>query len=158
MNIGDKMPLYLGKDAEGNEVRTSDFKGKKLIVYFYPKDNTPGCSAEACSLRDGYEQFLNMGYVVVGVSKGSETSHRKFAAKYSLPFVLIADTDHRLCEEFGVWQLKKMAGREYMGIVRTTFVADENGVVTDIIRKVDTKNAAAQLFSLLEGRNSLNPA
>lgn len=158
MNIGDKIPEVLGVDANGKTITLSDFPGKKFIIYFYPKDNTPGCTAEACSLRDGYEQLKQMGYVVIGVSKDSESSHQKFAGKYELPFVLISDTDHKLAEAFGVWQLKKMAGREYMGMVRTTFITDANGIVTDIIRKVDTKNAAAQLFSLLDGRNSPNPA
>lgn len=146
MKIGDKAPEILGKDADGREVRLSDFAGKKIVLYFYPKDNTPGCTAEACSLRDGMEELAAEGFAVVGVSKDSEASHQKFAAKHELPFTLIADTDHRLCEEFGVWRLKKMAGREYMGIVRTTFIIDGNGIVTDIIGKVDTKNAAAQVL------------
>ncbi|MCM1290353.1 MAG: thioredoxin-dependent thiol peroxidase [Prevotella sp.] len=158
MNIGDKIPEILGKDAEGNIISMKDFPGKKFIIYFYPKDNTAGCSAEACSIRDGWKELSDMGYQVIGVSKDSEASHRKFADKYSLPFPLVADTEHQLCEQFGVWQLKKMAGREYWGIVRTTFVADENGVVTDIIRKVKTKDAAGQLFALLDGRDNPNPA
>jgi peroxiredoxin Q/BCP len=157
MNIGDKIPASLGKDQNGREVLLSDYAGKKFIIYFYPKDNTPGCTAEACSLRDNYEQFLEMGYVVIGVSKDSEASHNKFIEKYSLPFILIADTNHELCEIFGVWRKKKMAGREYMGIVRTTFVADENGIITDVIEKVNTKDASAQLFALLSGRDSINP-
>lgn len=149
MNIGDKFPDYLGKDSEGNEIRLSDFPDKKFIIYFYPKDNTPGCTAEACSIRDGYESFLTKGYVVIGVSKDSESSHMKFAEKYSLPFILIADTEHTLCEEAGVWAQKKMAGRAYMGIVRTTFVLNEKGIVTHIINKVNTKNASAQLLEIL---------
>ena len=157
MNIGDKIPEILGIDASGKEIKRSDFEGKKLIIYFYPKDNTPGCTAEACSFRDNYETFLKLGYVVIGVSKDTEASHQKFTAKYDLPFILIADTDHRLCEEFGVWRKKKMAGREYMGIVRTSFVADENGIVTDVVSKVNTKDASAQLFSILDGRDSVNP-
>lgn len=157
MNIGDKVPDMLGIDQNGNEIRLSQYPGKKFIIYFYPKDNTPGCTAEACSIRDNYEEFLKMGYVVVGVSKDSTDSHKRFIAKYELPFLLIADTDHKLCELFGVWQLKKMAGREYMGIVRTTFVTDAEGVITDVIRKVNTKAASAQLFELLDGRNSPNP-
>lgn len=157
MNIGDKIPASIGKDQNGREVLLSDYVGKKFIIYFYPKDNTPGCTAEACSLRDNYEQFLEMGYVVIGVSKDSEASHNKFIEKYSLPFILIADTNHELCELFGVWRKKKMAGREYMGIVRTTFVADENGIITDVIEKVNTKDASAQLFALLSGRDSINP-
>lgn len=158
MTIGDKFPNVLGKDKNGNEVKLSDYPGKKFIIYFYPKDNTPGCTAEACSLRDNYSIFNQMGYQVIGVSKDSEASHEKFASKYDLRFPLVADTDCVLCELAGVWQKKKMAGREYMGIVRTTFVTDENGVVTDKIEKVNTKAASEQLFALLDDRNDPNPA
>ena len=158
MNIGDKFPDLLGLDQDGKEVRLSDFKDKRFIIYFYPKDNTPGCSMEAQSLRNGYKNFLEMGYQVIGVSKDSAASHVKFICKYELPFPLIADTDCELCKTAGVWQLKKMAGREYMGIVRTTFVCDSDGTVTDIIAKVKTKEAAEQLYALLDGRNALNPA
>lgn len=157
MNIGDKVPDMLGFDQNGQEVKLSDYPGKKFIIYFYPKDSTPGCTAEACNLRDNYEEFLNLGYVVIGVSKDSTDSHKRFIAKNNLPFLLIADTDHTLCEQFGVWQQKKMAGREYMGIVRTTFVTDDNGVITDVVRKVNTKAASEQLFTMLDGRNSPNP-
>ena len=157
MNIGDKFPDILGKDALGKEVKLSDFPGKKFIIYFYPKDNTSGCSMEAVSLKDNYDTFLQMGYQIIGVSKDSEASHQKFAEKYSLPFPLIADTDCKLCETAGVWRLKKMCGKEYMGIVRTTFVCDHDGIVTDVIEKVQTKTAADQLFKLLEGRGDINP-
>ena len=146
--VGATFPQLLGVDARGREVKRSDFPGKKLIAYFYPKDNTPGCTAEACSLRDGYARLGQAGYQVIGVSKDSEASHQKFAAKYDLPFPLISDPEHRLCEEAGVWQLKKMCGRESMGTVRTTFIIDENGVVTDIIKKVDTKQSAKQIIDL----------
>lgn len=158
MNIGDKFPDLLGLDQNGKEVRLSDFPGKRFIIYFYPKDNTAGCSLEAQSLRDGYRNLLEMGYQVIGVSKDSEKSHLKFIDKYSLPFPLVADTECKLCETAGVWRLKKMAGREYMGIVRTTFVCDHDGTVTDVIEKVDTRNAAEQLYKLLDGRYSVNPA
>lgn len=158
MNIGDKMPDLLGKDAEGKEIRLSDFPGMNFIIYFYPKDNTPGCSMEAVSLRDNYEILKGMGYQVIGVSKDSAASHEKFACKYNLPFPLIADTETTLCQLCGVWQLKKMAGREYMGIVRTTFITDHDGTITDIIRKVNTKTAAEQIFALLDGRDNPNPA
>lgn len=143
------MPDLLGVDANGKEVRRSDFAGKNIILYFYPKDNTPGCTAEACSLRDGYAELARLGYQVIGVSKDSEASHVKFADKYSLPFPLISDPEHKLCELTGVWQKKKMAGREYMGVVRTTFVIDQDGTVTHVITKVNTKDAAGQLLHLL---------
>lgn len=159
MNIGDKMPDLLGKDSEGKDVRLSDFTAdKKFIIYFYPKDNTPGCTAEAKSFRNNYDTFLQMGYQVIGVSKDSEESHRKFAEKQCLPFPLVADTETELCQKAGVWRLKKMAGREYMGIVRTTFVCDHDGTVTDVVSKVTTKTAAEQLFKLLDGRGAINPA
>lgn len=157
MNIGDKFPDLLGCDADGNEVRLSNYPGKNFIIYFYPKDSTSGCTLEAISLRDNYSSFLEMGYQVIGVSKDSEASHRKFAEKNSLPFPTVADTETTLCQLAGVWQLKKMAGREYMGIVRTTFVTDADGVVTDKVDKVKTKTAAEQLFALLDNRDNPNP-
>lgn len=150
MEIGDKIPEILGFDSFGKEIKQTDFAGKKLAIYFYPKDNTPGCTAEACSLRDGYSELSAAGYDVIGVSKDSAASHQKFAAKHALPFTLIADTDLRLNEAFGVWQKKKMAGREYMGTVRTTFLVDEKGIVTDIIKKVDTKNSARQILDSIK--------
>lgn len=148
MEIGDKIPEVLGLDAEGNEIRASDFVGKKLVIYFYPKDNTSGCTAEACSLAAGYDELSAAGYAIVGVSKDSASSHKKFSEKYSLPFPLIADTDLVLNEAFGVWQKKKMCGREYMGTVRTTFLIDEQGRVSDIITKVNTKDAANQILNI----------
>lgn len=150
MNIGDMIPEVLGYDAEGRQVKASDFAGKPLIVYFYPKDNTPGCTAEACSLRDGYEALYARGFVVIGISKDSAKSHLKFAEKYSLPFILLSDESTEVNQAFGVWQKKKMAGREYMGTVRTTFITDATHHITHIITKVDTKNAAAQIESLLD--------
>lgn len=158
MTIGDKFPDLLGKDASGKEIRLSDFPGKRFIIYFYPKDNTPGCTAEACSLRDNHTQFAEMGYQIIGVSKDSAESHARFIGKYNLTFPLVADTELTLCNLAGVWQKKKMAGREYFGIVRTTFITDENGVVTDKIEKVKTKTAAEQLFDLLDNRFNPNPA
>lgn len=158
MNIGDKFPDLLGLDAQGKEIRLSDYPGKMFIIYFYPKDNTPGCTAEACNFRDNYTIFEKMGYQIIGVSKDSPASHDKFAAKFSLQFPLVADTDHKLCELAGVWRRKKMAGREYMGIVRTTFVTDENGVVTDVVEKVNAKSASEQLFGILDNRYNPNPA
>ena len=148
MKTGDTIPTLLGVNAQGQEVKSTDFAGKPLIIYFYPKDNTPGCTAEACSLRDGYDSLRNLGYEVIGVSKDSSASHAKFAEKYSLPFTLISDPSTELNQAFGVWQKKKMAGREYMGTVRTTFITDADHRVTHIINKVDTKNAAAQIMKL----------
>lgn len=147
--IGDKIPEILGLDQDGKQVKASEFAGKKLALYFYPKDNTPGCTAQACSLRDGYQDLLDAGYQVVGVSTDSDVSHQKFIEKKKLPFPLIADTDKKLVETFGVWQEKNMMGRKYMGTVRTTFLIDEKGIVRHKIegRKVDTKNHAEQILS-----------
>lgn len=149
MNIGDKLPEILGVNTKGETVRSSDFAGRPLIVYFYPKDNTPGCTAEACSFRDGYQQLTDMGYTVIGISKDSPASHLKFIAKHDLNFILLSDESTEVLQEFGVWQKKKMAGREYMGIVRTTFITDADHVITNIISKVDTKQAVAQLLGVI---------
>lgn len=149
MEIGDKIPEYLGTDAEGRRITSDMFAGKPLIIYFYPKDNTPGCTAEACSIRDGYQSLVSKGFTVIGNSKDSPASHVKFADKFSLPFMLLSDEDTSVNQAFGVWQKKRMAGREYMGTVRTTFVTDASHTVTHIIHKVDTKNAAAQLLSII---------
>ena len=145
--VGDKVPEILGKDETGRELRVSDFAGKKLVIYFYPKDSTPGCTAEACSLRDGLDDLLAAGYAVVGVSADSEASHQRFKAKQMLNFPLIADTDKALIKQFGAWGEKKMAGRVYDGILRTTFVVStDDCTVERVITKVDTKNAARQLL------------
>ena len=148
MKIGDKAPEILGRDENGQEIKMSDFKGKKLVLYFYPKDSTPGCTNEACNLRDNYERMLSKGYAVVGVSVQDEKSHRRFIEKYQLPFPLIADTEHTLVETFGVWGEKKMAGRTYMGTIRTTFIIDESGVVEDVIgpKQIKVKEHAEQIL------------
>ncbi|WP_247232197.1 thioredoxin-dependent thiol peroxidase [Telluribacter sp. SYSU D00476] len=143
---GSPAPAFEAKDQNGNTVKLSDFAGKKIVLYFYPKDDTPGCTAQACSLRDNYEAMLSRGYVVLGVSVDDEKSHRKFADKYELPFPLLADTEHRMVEDYGVWVEKSNYGRTYMGIARTTFVIDENGTIQEIIQKVDTKNHATQIL------------
>lgn len=148
MNIGDKAPELLGRDENGNELKISDFKGKKLVLYFYPKDSTPGCTSEACNLRDNYQRLLERGYAVVGVSVQDEKSHKRFIEKYQLPFPLIADTDHTLVKSFGVWGEKKMAGRTYMGTLRTTFVIDEEGRVAEIYgpKQIKVKEHAEQIL------------
>lgn len=147
LNVGDKVPDFLGKDETGREVRVSDFAGKRLVVYFYPKDSTPGCTAEACSLRDGLDELAAAGYAVVGVSADSEASHQRFKLKQQLNFPLIADVDKALIKQFGAWGEKKMAGRVYDGILRTTFViSTDDCTVERVITKVDTKNAARQLL------------
>lgn len=149
MKIGDKAPELLGTDENGREVRLADYAGCKLVLYFYPKDSTPGCTAEACSLRDNIDALRAKGYEVLGVSINSAESHRKFIEKHQLPFHLIADTDHRLTEEMGAWGEKTMCGRKYMGTFRTTFLIDENGVITDIIgpKQIKTKEHGEQLLA-----------
>lgn len=149
MEIGDKIPEILGLDSEGREVRSTDLAGKPLIIYFYPKDNTPGCTAEACSLRDYNSELAAKGYTIIGISKDSPASHVKFAEKFSLPFTLLSDPTTEVNHSFSVWQKKKMAGREYMGTVRTTFVTDADHRLIHIISKVDTKKAGEQLLGLL---------
>ena len=143
---GDKAPYFEGPDQDGNIIRLSDFAGRRLVLYFYPKDSTPGCTAEACDLRDNYERFLSQGYAVVGVSKDSAASHRKFIEKYSLPFPLISDPETVILQAYEAWGEKKNYGKVSMGTLRKTYVIDENGVITDIISKVDTKNHTAQIL------------
>ena len=149
MEIGQRLPELLGTDQDGKEIKLSDFQGKKLVLYIYPRDATPGCTSEACSLRDNYERFLSRGYAVVGVSPQSAESHKKFIAKYNLPFPLIADTEKRLDNELGVYGEKKMYGKVSMGIFRTTFITDENGVVEQIFtpRQIKVKEHAEQILA-----------
>ena len=146
MNVGDKAPEILGINEKGEEIRLSNYKGKKLVLYFYPKDSTSGCTAQACNLRDNYDALRQAGYEVVGVSVDSEKSHQKFIEKNSLPFPLIADTDKKLVGQFGVWGEKSMYGRKYMGVLRTTFVIDAEGRIEKIFTKVDTKNHYRQII------------
>ena len=150
MTTGDKAPEILGKDQNGNEVRLSDFAGKKLILYFYPKDNTSGCTAEACSLRDNLPELAGKGYAVVGVSPDSEASHQRFIEKHGLPFTLIADTDHTLAEQMGAWGEKSMYGRKYMGILRTTFIISPDGTIEHIFgpKHIKTKEHGNQILNL----------
>jgi peroxiredoxin Q/BCP len=149
INIGDKAPELLGKDENGKEIRLSDFKGKKLVLYFYPKDLTSGCTAEACSFRDHKEELTQAGFEVVGVSVDDEGKHQKFKEKHALNFPLIADVDKQLVEQFGVWQEKSMYGRKYMGTVRTTFIINEEGVVEQVIgpKQIKTKIHAEQILT-----------
>ena len=146
IEVGQKAPLFVGVNQKGEEVRLSTFLGKKVVLYFYPKDNTPGCTAQACNLKDNYAQLLAAGYVVLGVSPDSVKSHVKFIEKFNLPFDLLADESHEIAELYGVWVEKSMYGRTYMGIARTTFIINEEGNIEEIIQKVDTKNHSAQLL------------
>ena len=148
LNVGERAPECLGLDENGNKVSLSDFPGKRVVVYFYPKDSTPGCTAEACSLRDGMGELVAAGYAVVGVSADSAVSHVRFKEKQQLNFPLVADVDKATIQAFGAWGEKKMAGRKYMGIIRTTFVIGPDGVVERVIQKVDTKNAAEQILNI----------
>ena len=147
---GLQAPEITGTDQEGNTVTLSQFKGQKVVLYFYPKDDTPGCTTEACDFRDNYQGLKAKGIVVLGVSVDDEKSHQKFAAKHNLPFTLLADTDKKIVEGYGVWGEKNMYGKKYMGTNRTTFLIDENGIISHIIKKVDTKNATAQVLELIE--------
>jgi len=146
LEIGNKAPNFKALDQNGKERTLEEFSSKKLVIFFYPKDSTPGCTAEACGLRDSYVRFQAQGYEILGVSKDSEKSHKKFIDKYDLPFDLLVDENLRVCKAFGVWGMKKFMGREFMGIIRTTFIVDENGMLEDIITKVKTKEHAAQIL------------
>ncbi len=146
---GNKAPDFTSKDQNGNTVSLAQFKGKKVILYFYPKDNTPGCTAEACDFRDNYQSLKNQGFEVLGVSIDDENSHQKFITKYDLPFNLLADTEKEIVTAYGVWAEKNMYGKKYMGINRTTFVIDEEGNIAHIITKVDTKAPSEQVLALI---------
>ena len=148
MEIGQKLPEFLGVDQDGKELKLSDFKGKQLVLYIYPRDSTPGCTNQACSLRDNYERFLTMGYAVIGCSTQDAKSHKKFIEKYQLPFPLICDTEMKLVSELGVYGEKKNYGKVYLGVFRTTFIADENGVITRIMgpKEIKVKEHATQIL------------
>ncbi|MBU0697542.1 MAG: thioredoxin-dependent thiol peroxidase [Bacteroidetes bacterium] len=147
--MGDTAPIFTANNQNGKPVSLGDFKGKKVILYFYPKDNTPGCTAEACDFRDNYQSLTSKGFEVIGVSTDDEKSHQKFIAKYELPFTLLADTDKEIVEKYGVWVEKSMYGKSYMGIARKTFLIDEEGKIATIIDKVDTKNSSQQMLEAI---------
>jgi peroxiredoxin Q/BCP len=149
LKAGDKAPDFTSKDQNGEEVSLANFKGKTVILYFYPKDDTPGCTAEACDFRDNYQSLISKGYEVIGVSTDDSKSHKKFETKYSLPFPLIADEDKSINEAYGVWAEKNMYGKKYMGTARTTFIIDADGIIKQVIDKVDTKNASQQVLDLV---------
>ncbi|MFT2007941.1 thioredoxin-dependent thiol peroxidase [Pontibacter sp. 13R65] len=146
LKTGDLAPDFESKDQNGNPVKLSDYRGKKVVLYFYPKDDTPGCTAQSCNLRDNYSALQAQGYEVLGVSVDDEASHQKFINKFGLPFTLVADTDKKIVEQYGVWQEKSMYGRKYMGTMRYTFVIDENGVIQEVITKVKTADHTAQIL------------
>lgn len=148
LKTGDKAPDFTEADQNGNPVSLVDFRGNKLILYFYPKDSTPGCTAEACNLRDNYEELMKKGYKILGVSADSEQSHKNFISKNMLPFPLLADKAKNIIKAYGAWGKKKLYGKEYEGILRKTFVISETGIIEQIIEKVDTKNHAAQIIPL----------
>jgi thioredoxin-dependent peroxiredoxin len=146
LEVGKPAPNFEAKDQNGNIIKLADFKGRKVVLYFYPKDNTPGCTAQACNLRDNYDALQKAGYIVLGVSSDSEKSHQKFIEKQNLPFPLIADEDLKVHEAYGTWVEKSMYGRKYMGTARTTFVIDEKGILSEIIEKVNTKDHTNQIL------------
>jgi peroxiredoxin Q/BCP len=150
LKAGDKAPDFTAKDQNGKEVSLSGYKGKNVILYFYPKDDTPGCTAESCDFRDNYQSLLGKGYEVIGVSVDDEKSHKKFETKYSLPFTLIADTGHSIVEAYDVWKEKNMYGKKYMGTARTTFVINGEGLIDHVIEKVDTKASSQQVLELVK--------
>jgi peroxiredoxin Q/BCP len=150
LRTGDKAPDFSGLNQNGELISLSGFKGKKLILYFYPKDNTPGCTAESCNLNDNYQMWLSKGYEVVGVSPDNVNSHKKFADKFKFGFNLLADPETKILQDYGVWGEKNMYGRSYMGVLRTTFVIDENGIIESIFDKVDTKNHSDQIIKALD--------
>jgi len=150
LKIGDKAPEFKGVDENGENISLSNFKGKNIILYFYPKDNTPGCTNEACNLRDNYNMWLEKGYKVIGISPDSQQSHQKFIDKHKLPFTLISDPDKVIIKQYGTWGPKKLYGREYEGLLRTTFVINENGTIENIFEKVKTKDHTNQILETIK--------
>jgi len=151
LTAGDKAPQFNGIDQNGNPITLKDYKGKKVILYFYPKDDTPGCTAQACNLRDNYSSLIAAGYQVIGVSKDSVKSHKKFETKYELPFPLIADEDHIISDAYGIWGERKFMGRTFLGVHRTTFLINEKGIIHSIIDKPDTKNHTEEVLNAWNG-------
>ncbi len=149
LKVGDKAPVFKGMNQDEKEISLNDFSGKKVILYFYPKDNTPGCTAESCNLSDNYDAWSSKGFEVIGVSPDSASSHQRFIAKHNLRFNLIADTEKEILQQYDAWGLKKMYGKEYMGVLRKTFIIDENGVITHIFEKVKTKDHTNQILAEL---------
>ena len=149
LSEGQKAPDFTANDQNGKKVSLSDFLGNDVILYFYPKDDTPGCTAEACSFRDNYQSLLNEGFKILGVSTDDERSHQKFITKYNLPFSLISDTDKKIVQTYGVWVEKNLYGKKYMGVARKTFIIDKSGLIRKIIDKVDTKNSSGQVLDSL---------
>jgi peroxiredoxin Q/BCP len=150
LKVGDKAPDFTAKNQNGKEIKLSNFIGKKVILYFYPKDDTPGCTAEACNLRDNYDELLKKGFEVIGVSPDGEQSHTKFVTKYNLQFNLVADTSKTILKEYGAWGNKSMYGKEYEGVLRTTYIINEEGKIEKVIDKVDTKNHSSQILGELK--------
>ncbi len=153
LEVGTKAPLFTLPDKDGNTVSLEDFSGRKVVLYFYPKDNTPGCTRQACAFAASFEEFKNIDAVVIGISKDSEASHRKFAEKHSLPFILLADTELNAIKAYGVWQEKKLYGKVSMGVVRTTFIIDENGNIEKVMPKVKPDTNAAEILEYLKREN-----
>ncbi len=150
LQVGDPAPAFSVKDQDGKEVKLSDLKGEKVVLYFYPKDNTPTCTNQACNIRDNYGSLLKKGYKVFGVSPDSEKSHQRFIKKHNLPFPLLADTEHKMVEAYGVWGEKTLFGRTYMGVLRTTFVIDKKGIIEEIISKVESSKHTDQILGKTE--------
>lgn len=149
LNVGDKAPNFSGKDQNGEDISLVNYKGYRVILYFYPKDNTPGCTAEACNLRDNYLMLSKQGFKIIGVSADNEKSHKNFIEKYNLPFPLIVDTDKKIIKDFDVWGAKKFMGKSFEGIIRTTFIISDIGIIEEIVTKVETKNHTEQILKAI---------